>query len=1320
MFSLLSSEIGNFGDIVYAVNPSIVSQVESQPIETVKFYDGFIPQLNGTINVYNQLNTVFQNVDITPLMNNIIKETTNIKTKGRKKTVGEVFGQEYVEKPKRGDFEDQEIDVVPTNYNIGRQTDEVVEEIATKLSPNNIGFIYDRIEEYGIRPSENKRKVLKDLAWDYYSSFDGTDFGYSDNFTVSGFLRYIDSVFSPDATAESAARFIEENKEKISEIAKRVEEPLLDAAWNGTKIIKEYEDEFVYIPSSGNCVYKLLMKINPEHADIVNKLQQKKMKKVKKRGIRIRNLRKIMKTDKIFSKLLFPRSYNFRLTEKGWILIGDSINKTSNLKMVLYQTTIYDNAHVILIKDACKMDDNALKLFLDNKVNSLIVDSTQLNVEDILLNVCRPSETKQNPIYTYDFEAYVIPDYIVCGTKEIPADEQLAYGVHVNQLDGKSPKTFIGDDTNEKLTEYVIDDLKKKCAEYRQQHETLFSTYEKNEAEIKQIKKHNRAVVREAKKVGLTVAETKSKLKQWRKIKTPKEFTHYKEMHKGILYAFNGGLYDTHFFRQSKKIMLRTGVIRNGSKIKKMKVYLESDPSFTIELRDIKDYLTGLHLSLALESLRCFNRKTEFDITRMTKAMYDKFEIIPTTTFLCEDLRGNKCQFIMKRGRVPLDTTLKPTNVSYKKIIEQKETSGTWVDYMVQDTNCNIELLNKLQGFMSSFGMDIRDHLTISSAAWKLLVKHSTIMGSEGWIPQDRTTVNFLRSAMYGGRVFAWRRRFNSGEYTEETEDILTCGDINSLYPAAMTNFPFPVGKPLLIRDEEHYHSLMKSRKMLIAEVQFTCPNTRYAKFPYKTEKGNLVYPCGSEYNGIRLQGVYTSVELIDGAEDGVHVDEFIRGIYWEKCSYIFRDLMKTLYDERNQLKKEFNSFESILKLIINSIYGKSGQKNNKKTYVNKNPKFKPSVDFVGRSVNGEKLMNGQFEYNINNIIDYKEDKCFYLTSFILSYARHIGNTYVRRIGEQNIYYSDTDSFYIRCRKVGDKLVTPDGIDINFSNELGGLKNDYKNEMENEDWCIGSAIFIDQKRYHLKLKDLNSAKTKSKAKFSGLKFTNAEGGQGCFANYAYVGSKERMIEEFYEDVYSTNENERTTKKIEQILWKRKNSRIFVGVNYKKFRMNVSHKGAFIGNIFYPVGYNHALPEHVFSNSRRDFTFVNYHTTISEFQTAVSIKNSHFTMSLPLRGDRWVSNDNKPGFPTSSIIFFGKKLYFKCRGSDKFCYELNKYGWCNKKIPLPAEFKYVFCMSGNSCYPTSTKLTVAECEKLSLCVSTFQLKPKVGELLAKSF
>lgn len=162
--------------------------------------------------------------------------------------------------------------------------------------------------------------------------------------------------------------------------------------------------------------------------------------------------------------------------------------------------------------------------------------------------------------------------------------------------------------------------------------------------------------------------------------------------------------------------------------------------------------------------------------------------------------------------------------------------------------------------------------------------------------------------AYYGGRTEAFSRgHFEDYNYY----------DFNSLYPSVMLNeFPDP-------------NSLRKNRKNTvdyieayegISHVDVECPYMEYPLLPLRT-KTKLLFPYG------QFSGWYSHVELRKAMQLGYIIKKVKRTFYFKETCFPFKDYVNDLYNLRLEYKKENNPMELVVKLLLNSLYGKFAQK---------------------------------------------------------------------------------------------------------------------------------------------------------------------------------------------------------------------------------------------------------------------------------------------------------------------------------------------------------------------------------------------------------
>lgn len=488
------------------------------------------------------------------------------------------------------------------------------------------------------------------------------------------------------------------------------------------------------------------------------------------------------------------------------------------------------------------------------------------------------------------------------------------------------------------------------------------------------------------------------------------ETSSFNNIYKLYIYAHNGSKFDNLYARCCKQLHIETA-IKKGNVFKNItssfinkngnKVYLHFRDTLPFVLTNLKK---------ACEAFNCSYNKLDFDIIDWT------FE-----------------DFINKDNLV-------------------NEHGFTWKDYLITDVKCLAQLIIKIDESLIYPGFKIINHLGIPSVSWNLILK-TCFNIKDVFISTDPITLEFERASVYGGRVLRWKSLKPA-----DTNKLISL-DVNSLYPASMNIFKFPVGKRYILSDTQL--QLLNTRGLaffkdihatnFIVEIEFKTSNIKYPVVPWKDNKGNIFYKLGT------LTGVYNDVDIELMINDGYIITKFIRGFYFKQNKFIFKQLIQYLYDERIQMQQQKNHREFIYKNIINSMYGvmllsiKDGVKYvyNIDNELNQN-KY---------NISGFKQLKNK-QYEVYYKLDHDQvNHPIYIGGYILSYARMIMNFYIDSIGRHNIWYSDTDSIYVDLNILNQTNIT-------LSNTLGGIKNDYGNNK-----YIIEALFVDLKRYLLIFND---------------------------------------------------------------------------------------------------------------------------------------------------------------------------------------------------------------------------------------------------------
>lgn len=350
----------------------------------------------------------------------------------------------------------------------------------------------------------------------------------------------------------------------------------------------------------------------------------------------------------------------------------------------------------------------------------------------------------------------------------------------------------------------------------------------------------------------------------------------------------------------------------------------------------------------------------------------------------------------------------------------------------------------------------------------------------------------FIQKAVYGGRCMT---RLNKRWYVnEELADF----DAVSLYPSAMKRLYCVKGKPEVLKPEElnttyllnntcgedEQPSNQKPISTYVVEIKITNINKHLA-FPcvvYKDKETNTNKNDDSEI-AIGKTAVVDNITLEDWIKyNGLECD-ILRGYKWTgEKSFLIRDIIQNLHLLRCEYKKTKNPLQLVIKLIMNSAYGKMIQKPittsivfkrystkifNKKTqeYEEDYPLDKYLIKNSAKVISYIQVNKNLYAIKVGQQID-----TFYTNTLlgvqILSMSKRIMNEVMctaEDIGIK-IYYQDTDSMHIQKFKIDDlaeEYKKRYGREL-IGKNLGQFHNDF-DEVENG--YAYKSIFVGKKMY---------------------------------------------------------------------------------------------------------------------------------------------------------------------------------------------------------------------------------------------------------------
>ncbi len=377
--------------------------------------------------------------------------------------------------------------------------------------------------------------------------------------------------------------------------------------------------------------------------------------------------------------------------------------------------------------------------------------------------------------------------------------------------------------------------------------------------------------------------------------------------------------------------------------------------------------------------------------------------------------------------------------------------------YCLNDTYVLREAFNLYIQLMSKkFQINLLNNLTLSSLSLKIFRLHYYDYKNSPIANLNNNFDLFIRKAFKGGVVEVYRPCLINGYHY----------DVNSLYPYVMSNNDMPIKSPKFIEINSNFNI---NNFFGFLEVEVESPKELYIPFLVHTDKlGRLISPLG------KWKDVYFSEEIKYAIKLGYKFN-YIKAVKFEK-NKIFSNFVTNLYNER--LQQVNTPLSNIIKLLLNSLYGRLGMKNenfnseitnNNLEVLNNNffSKQIKSINYLNNKVicNFKKILdytfiiksylsNISFSKDINQLLNQKfmsyklQNTAVQISAAVTAYGRIEMYKY-KSLKDINIYYTDTDSIYT------DKCLSENLID---SKKLGFMR------FENN---IKEGYFIAPKLYYI-------------------------------------------------------------------------------------------------------------------------------------------------------------------------------------------------------------------------------------------------------------
>lgn len=229
--------------------------------------------------------------------------------------------------------------------------------------------------------------------------------------------------------------------------------------------------------------------------------------------------------------------------------------------------------------------------------------------------------------------------------------------------------------------------------------------------------------------------------------------------------------------------------------------------------------------------------------------------------------------------------------------------------YCIYDCKLTKELSEYwIEQFHNAFGFYVSKWISSGYCAEKVLINNRIEIPRFDVIPYDIQKMAWS-VVDHGGRFEITKRGFIGKAYLY---------DINSAYPYALTKIPDLTKGKWIKRKSIHDKAELGFFRIIagIPDEKFIAP------FPFK-KNTRIFFPTG------KFETIVTLHELLACEDSSFYKILDSYQFIPESNHYPYKEFIENLYQKRLKLKQENNPLQKPIKIILNSIYGKTGQKIN-------------------------------------------------------------------------------------------------------------------------------------------------------------------------------------------------------------------------------------------------------------------------------------------------------------------------------------------------------------------------------------------------------
>lgn len=337
--------------------------------------------------------------------------------------------------------------------------------------------------------------------------------------------------------------------------------------------------------------------------------------------------------------------------------------------------------------------------------------------------------------------------------------------------------------------------------------------------------------------------------------------------------------------------------------------------------------------------------------------------------------------------------------------------------YLKDDCYCLYQVLESFwQSIDSTFGNNRKGKpfrsKTLASLSLSIFCDKYTKAGKVFNPYKDQADLEQL--SYFGGLVYV------AAEHSQLYTNV-NVYDVNSMYPSVMAGYRFPYS----------YHRSKATKFIKNSVALWHCEFESFGGIPF-------IFDIKSRTLGFSGECIIDSDTYAYVISRGGYL-KIIVGYVYERVDYIFKQFVSDCYQMRQKFGNE-SAMGYVSKILMNSLYGKFGEKSLKRTLSTKQP---ASGDYIvhshGSVYDGVEI----FDFESERYIQHRFPA---IASFVTLRSRLLLKQASDKQGD-NFLYCDTDCIHVQG----------EAVEIEVSNKLGDFKKEF----------TGSAMYKGKKSYQL-------------------------------------------------------------------------------------------------------------------------------------------------------------------------------------------------------------------------------------------------------------